>query len=901
MLPVTTGGIANSLIRTYHPDEWGSRQNMTYVQNYTSSLAVSRDGTLYTNTTWEEGHRAAGTYRAGDCLPDHADFGTGSGDTVAVGERLVAYGHWGKVILIERSPGQALDGHGGRTQREIVVSPGDKPPQISGLALDETRGRIWVATATNGQVRCFALDGAPIAIQPIMVPRVAGLAVDHTGSLWAVQSALARGQAEITGNVFAAPSAAGHGAEHATNADDKAWYQAAAADGFCGIELAQPTALVGLRFVGGGESVFTGGAIEVSAVGKDGPWTMVTTIAREPAGWPDTYVTLPSTQPLAAVRIRGPKIGVRKLALFALVAPQPGAVLPFAADGRPLPQRLPVTNPTGISSDPARQRLLVSTDRPDHQVLGFTGLDRTPVLDPAFGNQGRFGAQGGVFAGTGATIGSIGPQRFDQVRGAGSDAQGNLYVAMVGSMGLSQTRFESYDPSGALRWRLSGLSFIDAADLDPADETSLWSATNRFRMDYTKPAGDEWTHTATTVDGARFPDDARTNAFTQQVFGIRRIHGVRFLITTVAVNEFAFYRFAEKTGDLGIPCAVFAPWHTGRAWPAHQPVGNTSFIWQDRNGNGATEPDEFSKDPKGGVRTMAWIDDAGNHWSNANNTIQCLHVAPALDQFGAPHWDFTSPDNRIYPIPAPFIDGELRALRVVDDKGPVYLCGFTKDQRNALGGNVPMGRVLVRYAQQGEALVEQARVTLPYDIHFGTEWIKETRDQAAAISVAGDYVFVGYQRTMNTVVYRADTLALVGRIDVGQQVHTPLIDGPAEMIVRKRSSTDEYLLFYPMYVGNATTLVRWKPTDTTWLPSPAKVRVAAANVAWDAVAGASGYRLERKDLIATGWGPWQSAGETTGTTLHDAKAPTDAAGHCWRVRALGATPSDWSFSAFQRK
>ena len=159
LLPVVTGGVANSLIRSYDPDDRESLLNRTYVQNYTSMLAVAPDGFIYTNTSWEEGHRPAGTYRNGDCLPDHAGFGTGSGWTVAVGERLVIYGHWGKVVIIERKPGQALDGEGGKTRREIVVSPEAKPLQITGLALDEAKGRIWVATGDHGRVRCFALRG----------------------------------------------------------------------------------------------------------------------------------------------------------------------------------------------------------------------------------------------------------------------------------------------------------------------------------------------------------------------------------------------------------------------------------------------------------------------------------------------------------------------------------------------------------------------------------------------------------------------------------------------------------------------------------------------------------------------------------------------------------------------
>ena len=905
LLPVVTGGIANSLIRGYDPGDRDSLLNRTFVQNYTSMIAVSSDGFLYTNTSWEEGHRPAGTYRNGDCLPDHPGFGTGSGWTVAVGERVVIYCHWGKVVIIERKPGQALDGEGGKNRREIVVSPEDKPPQITGLALDEARGRIWVATGDNGRVRCFTLEGAPVEITPINVPRAGGLALDYKGALWVLQTALPVGEKAIIGTVFADAAAEGHAAEFATETSDKAWYQAAGSNGSCGMEFPQATRLAGLKFVSAGEkSSFVGGKVEVSATGKDGPWTLVADIAFEPHGWPDTYVTLPSETPLKAVRVTAPQLGLRKLAVFAQVPAEAGSVLRFAADGKPLPQRITaVANPASISSDPAHQRLLIGAGRHEHQVLGFIGLDATPALDPSFGIKGRFGIAGGVYAGSGKEIGSIGSQRFDELRGAGTDAQGNLYVAMVGSMGIGQTRFESYDPQGTLRWRISGLSFIDAADLDPTDETSLWSASSRYRLDHSKPAGSDWTHVAATVD-TRYSADARANAFTQQIFGMRRIHGQLFLVSTVAVNEFAFHRFdPAKSGDIGIPCAVFRAWHSGAAWPAHQPVGNTGWIWQDANGDGRTAANEFSKDPEVGIRSLGWVDDVGNHWSfdNRSTSIKRLTVAPKLDAFGSPQWSYANPDNKSYPLPEPFVGGSVNAVRVSDGDGPVYVCGFTKDLPNALGGNVPMGRMLVRYEQKDGALVETARATLPYDVHFGTEWVKETRDQAAAISLAGDYVFVGYQRTMNTLVYRADTLALVGRIDLGQQVHSPLIDGPAQMIARKRTSTNEYRLFYPMYVGNATTLVRWSPDATGYLAAPTALKHTGTNrLTWQASAGATGYHIERQDLGPAGWSAWQSAGETKTTAWKDAKAPK-AEGHAWRIRALGATPSDWTFSVFHRE
>lgn len=70
-LPVTTGGIGNTLLR-------GGRlfddPNQTYLELYTSDLAMSADGFVYLTTVWEEGCMPAGIYRDGDALPERANF-----------------------------------------------------------------------------------------------------------------------------------------------------------------------------------------------------------------------------------------------------------------------------------------------------------------------------------------------------------------------------------------------------------------------------------------------------------------------------------------------------------------------------------------------------------------------------------------------------------------------------------------------------------------------------------------------------------------------------------------------------------------------------------------------------------------------------------------------------------
>ena len=903
-LAVTTAGIANSIIRTRDPQDRESRVNRTYVQNYTSSLAVSADGFLYTDTTWEEGHRPAGTYHEGDALPDHPEFGAGTGDAVAVSDRLVAYGQTGSIVLFSREPGQAFDGKGGAaSRREITITPSIGKARISALAIDEKGGRLWFATAEDGAVRCVGLDGKVVATLGAAVPNAGALALDHTGAVWVTQREQPEKLMPVTGAVFSSDAAGGHAAEFALSIDDKKWFSAAKTNGFIGLEFSSPQRVVGLRFTGADKGEFIGGKVQVSTVGRDGPWTDAGKIEADPAGWPDCWMTLPSEPAVRAVRLTSPQVSLRNLTVFTRQASIPGRVLRFSATGQPLPQTITeIAAPGGLFADHAHQRLLVVDAGAAHQVRAYRDLNGKPALDPSFGTRGLFGIAGGVYAGRGGEIGRIGEQRFDGLRGVGLDAVGNIYVAMVGGTGLNQTRFESYTPDGKLRWRLAGLSFIDAADIDPDDETSLWSASSHFALDYGQPAGDEWSHLAATIDTHRFPQDGRFHGFANQTFGMRRIHGKLFLFTTVQVGEFGVYRFdTEKHGHIAIPSGLISTRHTGRDWPAWQPAGRAGFIWRDADGDGNYAANEYQKDAHGGVWLSSWIDDHGNYWGFdlKTQTVQRLSVGAKLDAHGNPVWSYESASNLRYPVPAPFADGTLRGIRVADGDGAVYLVGFTKELTNRLGGNVPLGRVLVRYAQRDGALVETARTELPYDVHFGTDWVKETRDQSAAISLAGDYVFVAYQRTMNTLVYRADTLAAVGRIDVGSQVHVPLIDGPAEMIARKRTKADEYLLFYPMYVGNATTMVRWRPSALAALSVPVGFERKEDQLVWQPVAGAAGYRIERKDLGPVGWSGWNAAGETKETRWPDATLPSGK-GHAWRVRAVGPTESDWTHTITQR-
>ena len=126
-LPVTTGWLGNTLLRGGQAD-W-SDKSQTYLQLYTSDLAVSGDGTVFCTTTWEEGGRSSGIYHEGDALAHIPSFGISSGESVAVSPRWLAYGQQGRIAVFARNAGGEHEVASrriwpGRTERNPAPSTG---------------------------------------------------------------------------------------------------------------------------------------------------------------------------------------------------------------------------------------------------------------------------------------------------------------------------------------------------------------------------------------------------------------------------------------------------------------------------------------------------------------------------------------------------------------------------------------------------------------------------------------------------------------------------------------------------------------------------------------------------------------------------------------------------------
>jgi len=908
-LPVTTGAIGNTLVRGH---SFGDA-TQTFMQLYTGDMAVAGDGHVFLTTTWEEGLRAAGVYKDGDALPEVTRLGVNSGDAVACTDRHVAYCRWlntrdGRrhtLVVFRRQPTGGIEPVGAAT---IVLE--NRPHVVVGLAIDEARDRVYLAD-DDGIHAVSLAKRRPVTDFDVPLARAGRLCLDEAGNLFVTQRAwppVRTRTVPLAAEPFGSePSDAEHDVVKAVGGD-KEWFQAADVEhGWIGLDFGRPVAVSSLRINGdvGGETGYEKVRVQASAVGRDGPWTDVAGFADRVFGWPEEWITVDPKQPVRCLRVVGPAITMKRMEARGPVPFEPGGVLAFTPDGARLPLDIDaIERPADVAWDAPRQRLLVADEGPDHQVHAFR---RTPDgwrRDEAFGIDGRLGIRGGHRAGTGAERGTVGDLRFQRLRGVGCDATGNVFVCHVGDAGMCQSRLESYTAAGRLRWRLDGTSFLDQVDDDPAVPGDVFSANNRYRVDLTQPASSDWTWIASTVDRTRFPDDPRLNG-SALLYGVRRLHGRRFLVTTTQhARPLNVLRFADDD-QAAVPSVVLSFRTTGLRWPPHQPLGFGPFIWRDADGDGRFAPAEYEKARRAEGEVMFMnMDEAGDVWFVLNRGgkrfLKKLALAAALDAHGSPVWSWQAPGNREWPIPAPLDKPKSRigGFEVDGARGEVFLFGFPADQPGECGHNWPLGRLVLRCRLDGDALAVTHEAALLHNVVLD----ERPKDQAYAAALGGDYLFVMWQQHFTVLVYRRDTLDLVGRLDLGPQCLKPLVDGGPELCIQPDGAG--FVLYSPHYVANAVHQRRWNGRTAGWLAVPDLQAAVGSGraLAWPAAPDVEQWLVERRVLRPDGWSPWEPAASLPAATTAWADSDATATTTAYRVRATGRDDarSDWSRTVYFR-
>ncbi|KAF3888143.1 MULTISPECIES: NHL repeat-containing protein [Nostocales] len=480
------------------------------------------------------------------------------------------------------------------------------------------------------------------------------------------------------------------------------------------------------------------------------------------------------------------------------------AILRYSPQGQQLSEKITnVAEPTAIALD-NQGRLLVADNGPRQQILIYN-IGGSPS------QVGTFGTERGVYSGT---PGQIGDLKFYGITGVGTDAQGNIYVANNG-FNNAGSDLRKFSPNGALQWRLLGLCFLDTADADPgSDGRDVFTKEEHYVMNYDKPNGQQWTYADYTVNAIKYPQDPRLNTTATAVF-FRRVQGRPLMYLTGMYNSWMqIYRFAQNSeGWTAIPSGMFVgtpadpnkPFFTDGNWPPNQPKTG-EWIWRDANSNGAFDPGEYDTNKDDVYIGGWWVDSRGDVWKNLRTANGIRHYPlQGFDGSGNPIYTYASMKK----IATPSFFTDLRRVEYFPETDTMYLTGFTKENPPPYDDAKIVGSELVRFDNWSKGNRNPAwRTKLPVDRRPEE---KQTI-YPAAISVAGDYVFVATVKTRQVYVYRTSngSQADIMTPDPNVEPEAGWVDVPYGVRAYRRSN-GEYIVFLEEDHHGKVLFFRWQP------------------------------------------------------------------------------------------
>ncbi|MDZ8185468.1 MAG: hypothetical protein RMX96_11510 [Nostoc sp. ChiSLP02] len=464
----------------------------------------------------------------------------------------------------------------------------------------------------------------------------------------------------------------------------------------------------------------------------------------------------------------------------------PAKILRYSITGKQLPQQIAgIIEPTAIAID-SQGRLLVAENGSRQQILIYDIKDKPTQV-------GSFGIKNGIYA---AVPGEVRDLKLYGITGVGADASGNIYINSNG-FNKSGTDLRKFAPSGKLLWRSLGLIFVDNADADPkTDGVDLFTKQEQYQMDYSKPAGKQWTYKAYTLNPFKYPQDPRLHTSPDATF-VRRIQGKPFLFLTDMYSSFLqIYRFNPATdGKIAIPAGMFVGTNGADKkslsgnWPPYQPEKG-EWIWRDSNGNGKFERNEYDTSRDYPYLGGWWVDSKGDVWKalRTQDGKGIRHYPlQGIDAKGNPIYTYSSMEKQT----TPEIFNDLRRIEYFPETDTMYLSGFTVD-RPAFGDDTGVaGSEIARFDNWSKGnRTPRWRAIIPYDTTAKREV------STAAISVAGNYVFAVTVKTAEVYVYNATTGVQVQKLKPGPEVgsESGWIDIPYGIRAFRRSN-GEYLVF----------------------------------------------------------------------------------------------------------
>ena len=476
-------------------------------------------------------------------------------------------------------------------------------------------------------------------------------------------------------------------------------------------------------------------------------------------------------------------------------------------------------------------------------IIGDNGINKQVFFYDISGSPSlakTVGQKGGISAGI---PGEIKPDKFNGIIYAGTDSLNNLYV-ITNREGAIIRKFNSTDEQV---WQKYGLAFVDMADADPENENHIYSAEEKYIMDYSKENGKEQTYAACLLDQDKYPEDPRIHQSLDGGVWIRRINGQKFMFVGEMYSGFIFiYRFNESTdGEIAIPSGAIMN-HTSQQWgstewPAYQPkVG--AVIWRDKNGNGKFEADEYESVPY--ELSYANVDDNANVYVKGSlDYFECI----GLDNIGNPIYSFKNKKSQV--VPKEF----YLVKKVVYDntRDVMFITGNSQD----LSNEFPVGPCFASYPNWSKGNRKAA-------------WIKTYNENYTGFAAKNEYFFAGYSLDNSSIdVFSAKDGAKVGNMAPQQLERFGWIDIPWGLNVTQRAN-GEYLVFREDDYVAKTVIQRWnpysndaenpgKPTGLNLLLATPSSAIVSYNRTTD-ITGLAGYNLYANGIKNNSLAVWDS-------------------------------------------
>ena len=347
--------------------------------------------------------------------------------------------------------------------------------------------------------------------------------------------------------------------------------------------------------------------------------------------------------------------------------------------------------PSAVNYDAFNNLLLIPDNGVRRQVIKFN----------TSGEQvGTFGELGGISSGNKGVIGDL---RFWNIAGSGTDAAGNMYVAL----NENAVSLRKFNPNGIKQWEVQGMMFTDIASIDPAsDGKDIYGVNEHMKFDY---ATQQWSAVSMTCDRINNPTDPRNKVTGTDITTalMRRVNGNLIMYTaSMYAGGFDVYRF---DGEIAVFCK--------------------------------------------NISNVGWSglpDKNGNIWYESGNSIKKI----PLTGFSGGTPIFGSEIIIAASLPSPF--NSIQRLEYDSDADVMYIGGYTAEKPTD-GSWGLVGSTIARYPNWSTGnRTATNTVVLAKDVE---------NFYPKSMSVANDYIFVGGSRDRGKLnVYKSSDLSSVGFI-----------------------------------------------------------------------------------------------------------------------------------------